>query len=161
MGITGNYLGYWLSQNYFPTFLATYLKEGVDRLEQTRKVISNSITFYDISLNKNGIFFTWFFLQVVVVQLLSHIQLLGTPWTASHQASLSFTISWSLLKLFHWVGDTIQQSYPLSPPSPLALNVSRHQGLFQWISSLHQVAKVLELQLKHQSFQWIFKVDFL
>ena len=57
MEITGNSLGYWLSQNYFPTFLATYLKEGVDGLEQTKKVISNSITFYDTSVNKNGIFF--------------------------------------------------------------------------------------------------------
>ena len=46
-------------------------------------------------------------------------------------------------------------------PSPPALNLSQHQGLFQWVSSLHQVAKVLELQLQHQSFQWIFRADFL
>ena len=49
----------------------------------------------------------------------------------------------------HWVGDAIQPSHPLSSPSPPALNLSRHQGLFQWISSLRQVAKVWELQ--HQS----------
>jgi len=61
----------------------------------------------------------------------------------------------------HWVGDTIQPSYPLLPPSPLALNLSQHQGLFQWVGCLHQVAKVLELQLQYQSFQWIFRVDFL
>ena len=54
-----------------------------------------------------------------------------------------------------------QPSCPLASPSPLALNLSRHQGLFQWVSSSHQVAKVLELQLQHQSFQWIFRVDFL
>ena len=60
-----------------------------------------------------------------------------------------------------WVGDAIQPSHPLLPPSPLALNLSQHQGLFQWVSSSHQVAKVLELQLQHQSFQWIFRVDFL
>ena len=59
----------------------------------------------------------------------------------------------------HWVGDAIQPSHPLSPPSPPALNLSQHQGLFQWVGSPHQVAKVLELQ--HQSFQWIFRVDFL
>ena len=59
-----------------------------------------------------------------------------------------------------WVGDVIKPSHPLSPPS-LALNLSQHQGLFQWVSSSHQVAKVLELQLQHQSFQWIFRVDFL
>ena len=56
----------------------------------------------------------------------------------------------------HWVGDAIQPSHPLSPPSPPALNLSQHQGLFQWVSSLHQVAKALEFQLQHQSFQYLF-----
>ena len=51
----------------------------------------------------------------------------------------------------HWVGDTIQPSRPLLSPSPPALNLSQHQGLFKWVSSLHQVAKVLEFQLQHQS----------
>ena len=60
----------------------------------------------------------------------------------------------------HWVGDAIQSSHPLSPSSPPALNFSQHQGLFKWVSS-HQVAKVLELQLQHQSFQWIVMIDFL
>ena len=64
-----------------------------------------------------------------------------------------------------WVSDAIQPSHPLSPPSSSALNLSQHQGLFQWVSSSHQVARVLELQLQlqlhHQSFQWIFRVDFL
>ena len=55
----------------------------------------------------------------------------------------------------HWVSDAIQPSHPLSPSSPPALNLSQHQGLFQWIGSSYQVAKVLELQLQHQSFQWI------
>ena len=54
----------------------------------------------------------------------------------------------------HWVSDAIKPSHPLLPPSPLALNLSQHQGLFQWVSSLYQVAKVLEFQLQHQSFQW-------
>ena len=53
----------------------------------------------------------------------------------------------------HWVGDAIQPSHPLSPPSPPALNLSQHQGLFQWVSSSHQVAKLLEFQLQHQSYQ--------
>ena len=61
----------------------------------------------------------------------------------------------------HCVGDAIQPPYPLSSPSPPALNLSQHQGLFQWISSLHQVARVLEISFQHQSFQWIFRVDFL
>ena len=51
----------------------------------------------------------------------------------------------------HWAGDAIQQSHSLSSPSP-ALNLSQHQGLFQWVSSSHEVAKVLEFQLQHQSF---------
>ena len=53
----------------------------------------------------------------------------------------------------HWVDDAIQPSHPLSSPSPPALNLSQHQGLFQWVSSSYQVAKVLELQLYHQSFR--------
>ena len=61
----------------------------------------------------------------------------------------------------HWVGDAIQWSHPLLSPSALAFNCSQHQGLFQWVSSSHQVAKVLEFQLQHQSFQWIFRTDFL
>ena len=59
------------------------------------------------------------------------------------------------------VGDAIQPSHPLSSPSLHALNLSQHQGLFQWVSSLLQVAKILELQLQHQSCQWIFRIDFL
>ena len=61
----------------------------------------------------------------------------------------------------HWVGDAIQPSHPLSSPSPPAFNLSQHQGLFQWVSSSHRVAKVLEFQLQDQSFQWIFRTDFL
>ena len=61
----------------------------------------------------------------------------------------------------HWVGDAIQPFHPLSSPSPPALNLSQHQGFFKWVSSLHQVAKVLELQLQRQSFQWIFRTNFL
>ena len=60
-----------------------------------------------------------------------------------------------------WVGDAIQPSHPLSPPAPPAFNLSQHQGLYQWVGFLHQVAQVLELQLQHQSFQWVFTVDFL
>ena len=58
------------------------------------------------------------------------------------------------------VRDAIQPSHPLSTPSPSTFNLSQHQDLFKWVSSLHQVAKVLEFQLQHQSFQWIFSTDF-
>ena len=70
-----------------------------------------------------------------------------------------------LLKLaqthVHRVSDAIQPSHPLLSSSPPAFNLSQHQGFFQWVSSSHQVAKALELQLQHQSFQWIFRTDFL
>ena len=61
----------------------------------------------------------------------------------------------------HWVGDAIQPSHFLSSPSPPAFNLPQHQGFFQWVSSSHQMAKILELELQHQSFQWIFRTDFL
>ena len=61
----------------------------------------------------------------------------------------------------HRVGDAIQPSHPLSSPIPPARNLSQHQGLFQWVSSPQQVARDLEFQLQHQSFQWIFRTDFL
>ena len=54
----------------------------------------------------------------------------------------------------HWVGEANQPSHPLSTTSPPALNLSQHWGLFQWVSSSHQVARVLQFQLQHQSFQW-------
>ena len=56
----------------------------------------------------------------------------------------------------HWVGDAIQPSHPLLFPSPPALNLSQHQGLFDWVSSSHQVARYWSFSFKHQSFQWIF-----
>ena len=61
----------------------------------------------------------------------------------------------------HQVSDAIQPSHPLSSPSPPAPNPSQHQGLFQWVSSSHEVAKVLEFQLQHWSFQWTPRTDLL
>ena len=67
----------------------------------------------------------------------------------------------------HWVSDAIQPSHPLLSPSSPAFNLSQHQGLFKWVSSSHQVVKILEFQLQHQSFQWIdsgltsFRMDWL
>ena len=61
----------------------------------------------------------------------------------------------------HWVSDAMKPSHPLLSSSLPTFNLSQHQSLFQWVSSSHQVAKVLEFQLQHQSFQWIFRTDFL
>ena len=82
------------------------------------------------------------------VQSLSHVPLFVTPWITARQASLSITNSQSSLRLnVHRVSDAIQPSHPLSSPSPPAPNPSQHQSLFQWVNSLHEVAKVLEFQL--------------
>ena len=78
------------------------------------------------------------------------------PGLPVHRPLLEFTQTH-----VHWVGDAIQPFCPLSSPSPPAFNLSQHQGLFHWVSSSHQVAEVLEFQLQHQSFQWIFRTDFL
>ena len=59
------------------------------------------------------------------------------------------------------IGDAIQSFHPLLSPSPPAFNLYQHQGLFKWVSSSHQVAKVLEFQLQHQSFQWTPRTDLL
>ena len=90
---------------------------------------------------------------VIVVQLLSHVQFFVTPWTAAS----GFPVLDYLLELaqshVHRVSDAIKPAHPLSSPSPSALNLSKHQVLFQGVGSVHQVAKVLEFQLQHQSFQ--------
>ena len=79
----------------------------------------------------------------------------STPGLPIHHQLLEFTQTH-----VHWLGNAIQPSHPLSlslsPPTP---NPSQHQGLFRWVSSSHQVAKVLEFQLQHQSFQWILRTD--
>ena len=99
------------------------------------------------------------------VQFSSVIQLCPTLYDPIDCRMPGFPVHHQLLELaqthVHGVGEAIQPSHPLTSPSPPTLNLSHHQGLFQWVSSLHQVAKVLEFQLHHQSFQWIFKTDFL
>ena len=95
------------------------------------------------------------------VQSLSRIQLCdSTDWSTP-----GFPVHHQLPELtqtlVHWVSDAIQPAHPLLAPSPPAFNHSQHRGLFQRVSSSHQVAKVLEFQLQHQSFQWIFRTEFL
>ena len=123
-------------------------------------------------------------IQFSSVQSLSRVRLCNpmdysTPGLPVHHQLLEFAQTH-----VHWVSDAIQPSHPLSSPSPSALNLSQHQGLFQWVGSLHQVAKALSsnlsqhqglfqwvgsshqvakvLELRHQyhSFQWIFRVEF-
>ena len=84
----------------------------------------------------------------------------STPGFPVHHQLLELTQTQA-----HWVSDAIQPFHPLWFPSP-ALYLSQHEGLFKWVSSAHQVAKVLEFQLQHQSFQWtprtdLFRMDLL
>ena len=132
----------------------------------THKVITILLTiflklFTSLFLNYSVIEGLYLFSQSV--QLLSRVWLFVTPWTAAHQASLSITNSQSLLKFIsiELVMSSNSLSHLLSSPSPPAFNLCQDQGLFQWVGSSHQVAKVLELQLQHQFLQWIFRIDFL
>ena len=101
------------------------------------------------------------FVLLSSVQSFSHVWLCY-PLDSSHPSlPVHHQLSEFTQTHVHWVGDAIQPSHPLSTPSPPAFNLSQHQGLFQWVSSSHQVAKVLEFQLQHQSFQWIYRTDFL
>ena len=80
----------------------------------------------------------------VVLQLLSHVWLFVTPWTAARQASLSFTISQSLLKLLS-IESVIPPNYLiLSSLSPPAFKLSQHQGLFQWVGFSHLMAQLIK-----------------
>ena len=100
--------------------------------------------------------------MVQSVHSLTHFQLFVTLLDCS---TSGFPVHHQPLELaqthVHRASDAIQPSYLLSLPSPPAFNLSWIKGLFQWVSSSHQVAKILAFQLQHQSFQWIFRTDFL
>ena len=103
------------------------------------------------------------YIYISSVQSLSHVQLFATPWTAC--STPGFPVHHQLSELaqtyVHQAADAIQPSHPLLSPSSPAFNLSQYQGPFQRVSSFHQVVKVLELQLQHQSFQWIIRTDLL
>ena len=100
-------------------------------------------------------------LQLGSVQSLSRVRLFVTPWIAARQAPCPWPTPRVYSNSVYRVSDAIQPSHPLSSPSPPAPNPSQHQGLFQWVKSSHAVAKVLEFQLQHQSFQWTPRTDLL
>ena len=80
----------------------------------------------------------------------------NTPGLPAHHKLPEFTRTHA-----HQVSEAIQPSHPLLSPSPPAPNPSQHQGLFHWVNSSHEVAKLLEFQLQYQSFQWIPRTDLL
>ena len=108
------------------------------------------------------------------VQIISHINVYLVQFSTQSCPTLCKPMDSSTLGLpvhhqlpeftqthVHWVSDATQPSHPLSSPSPPAFNVSQHHGLFKWLSKSYQVAKVLEFQLQHQSFQWTLRTDLL
>ena len=109
--------------------------------------------------------FSFYHVRVIWVHFSSVAQLCPTLCNPMDWRTPGFPVHHQLLELAQThvrrVSDAIQPPHPLSSPSPPAFNLSQHQDLFQWVSSSHEVAKVLELQLQHQSFQWIFRTDFL
>ena len=118
-----------------------------------------------VLLQKALFYFLWLsIVPLCIYQFSSVPQSCPTLCNPMDCSTQGFPVHHQLLELaqthVHWVGYAIQPSHPLSSPSPV-FSLSQHQGLFQWVSSSHQLAKVLKFQLQHQSFQWVFRTDFL
>ena len=139
-------------------------QEGLNRFELTRK---KKIRFLNLGTSQEkkskDSYYLWtqmqnsqqnpIILNISSVQLLTHVRLLATPWMAAHQAFLSLMISRSLPK-FISIASVIPSSHiilwcPLLLLPSIFPNI---RDFFQWVSSLHQMTKILELQLQHQSF---------
>ena len=99
-------------------------------------------------------------LSLLLFSLLSHIWLCYPMDCSMPDSPVLRCLLKSAQARVHWVDDAIQPSHPLPSPSPSAFSLSQHQGLFQWVSFSYQGVKILELLLQHESFQWIFRVDF-
>ena len=124
-------------------------KGETDRMKQRKLTIWNFLLVSLLTWNCNiWMHFLAFSLPLFLPLFYAVTQLLSDPMDYS---TPGFPVLHCLLEFVqihvYWVSGAIQSSHPLSPPSPPALSLSQHQGLFQWAGSLHQVAKVLELQL--------------
>ena len=106
-----------------------------------------------------------FYLVGSINDQFSSVQSLSRVWLFVTRSTPGLPVYHQLLEFtqthVHWVGDAIQLSHLPSSPSPPAPNPSQHQGVVQWVNSSHEVAKVLEFQLQHQSFQCTPKTDLL
>ena len=107
--------------------------------------------------------YLWF--SLFVIQFSSVAQSCPTLWDLMNRSMPGLPVHHQILEFtqthVHWVSDAIQPTHPLSSPSPPAPNPSQHQGLFQWVNSSHEVAKVLEFQLQHHSLQRNPRADLL
>ena len=157
-----------LQGNYYFD-MTSYLKDTSQLCRKAKtKVLylyfwHSSVKFINIILHCNiyiYIYSFWFWYQFSSVAqscpTLCHPMDCRMPGFLGHHQLLELTQTH-----VHRVGDAIQSSHLLSSPSPPAFNLFQHHNIFQWVSSPHQVAGVLEFQLRNQSFQWVFRTDFL
>ena len=155
----------WIGLIFFSTESYSQKKRNLnDRTWDLRKMINtvHPFIFYMMKLNH-----IQSMIYILLSNLFSSVQPLSHVWLCNPMdcSTSGLPVHHQLPELtqthVHWVGDTIQLSHPLLSPSPLTFNLFQHQGLFKWVSPSYQVAKVLEFQLQHQTFQWIFRTDFL
>ena len=132
---------------------------GIPSPGRPKRELLNFSNFFNISNSEFFFLFldVYFCVFVAIVQSLSWVQVFVSPWTAACQAFLFFTISQSFFRLIS-IELVMLFNHLILCLSSFAFSLSQHQGLFQWLSSSHQVAKLSQLQ--HQSFQWIFRTDF-
>ena len=162
---------------YLPFLSTDYLH--ADIFAQSRRVIFVSYFSHMLRIFKkyfivfilkkfigyNLVYWTSYLTSPTTHQFSSITQSCPTLWDLMDWSTPGLPVHHQLPELtqthVHLVGDAIQPSHPLSSPSPPTFDLSQHQGFFLGVSSSHQVAKVLEFLLQHQSFQWIFRTDFL
>ena len=139
--------------SFIPGWWTKILQAKCEGKKQSTK---NSIATKNILLAKSEI-------ETLSVQFSSVGQLCPTLYDSMNCSTPGLPVHHQLLDStqihVHWVGDAIQPFHPLSSPSPPALSLSQHQGLFQWVSSLHQLQH--QFQLQHQSYQWTPRTDLL
>ena len=137
--------------------IVKHLVSSFKKGQRRKRLNSWQWSSYLNNLNNKSIKYT--------VQFSSVAQSCPTPCDPMSRSTPGLTVHHQLLEFtqthVHRVRDVIQPSHPLSSPSPPAPNPSQHEGLFQWVNSLHEVTEVLEFQLQHQSFQWTPKTELL
>ena len=153
---------HYLQQKLAPSWSAGYTSHQKLHSEHIRKVNHCS--------SSQRIWKSWFASVIMPNVLINYKDQFGCSVVSDslqpNEYSMAgfFSVRHQLLDLtqthVHWVSGAIQPSYSLLSPSP-TFSLYQHQDLFQWVSSSHPVANVLEFQLQHQSFQWIFRTDFL
>ena len=143
--------------HYLLELAQTYSHLVNDAIQPSHRLLSSFPL--DLNLSQHQSFpMSWLFASVQFSSVAQLCPTLCDPMNCSTpDLPVHHQLTESTQTHVHRVGDAIQPSHPLSSPSPPAPNPSEHQCLFQWVNFSHEVAKLLELQLQHQSFQWIFK----